>query len=340
MARPAKVIEGVRFENIPFDRLFAGEEPVVLKGLVKDWPIVKAAGKSPKAVMDYLASFYNDKPTITYIGEASIKGRFAYNEDLTGFNFSSERCNVLDVFKLIQQNVGNSEHPYYYMNSIMVDESFPGMRQENDLNFNHPDFDKYPHIAKIWIGSESRASCHSDTPRNIACCVQGDRRFTLFPPNQIQNLYPGPLTPTPGGQTVTMTDIQQPDFDKFPRLKEALDNAVIAEMEPGDALYYPSLWWHEVDALDKFNVMINYWWIDAPRYLGDPLDVLMHAMLTLRDRSPSEKKAWREIFDYYIFGDTDKVRDHLPEHTWGALGPMDQDRARRLIMQVRQSLNR
>ena len=63
-------------------------------------------------------------------------------------------------------------------------------------------------VGKIWIGTESVAKAHYDVPRNIACCVLGHRRFTLFRPEQIVNLYPGPLQLTPGGQVVTMADLK------------------------------------------------------------------------------------------------------------------------------------
>jgi hypothetical protein len=340
MATAVRVIEGVRVDQIPYDELFGGNEPVLMRGLTSDWPLVQAARHSPQRVMDELAAGYNGKPVIVYVGEPAMKGRFAYNDALTGFNYLSERRNLIEVLSLIRAQFDRDERLYYYMNSIVVNEVFATLSEQNTLQFNHPDFEKYPHIGKIWIGTESRASAHFDVPQNIACCVLGRRRFTLFPPDQVRNLYPGPLGLTPGGQVVTMADLQNPDFAKFPRLKQAQAAAVIADLQPGDALYYPSMWWHEVEALDRFNVMMNFWWVDSPRYMGDPMDVLMHAMLGLRDRSDAEKQAWRALFDYYIFGDAELPRAHLPEHSHGALADMNEANARRIRAAVHQSLNR
>jgi hypothetical protein len=175
---------------------------------------------------------------------------------------------------------------------------------------------------------------------NIACCLVGRRRFALFPPEQIENLYPGPLEPTPGGQVVTMTDIDAPDFERFPRLREALAAGEVAELEPGDALFYPAMWWHQVNALEPFNVMINYWWNTSPQYMDTPQNALLHALLCLRDRPEQEKRAWRAMFDYYVFGPADRAGAHLPEAARGSLAPMDEMKARRLRAWLLQRLNR
>jgi Cupin-like domain len=340
MRNQVHILEGLRFDRIPFDELFAGNEPVVMRGLVADWPLVQAAMQSPDLVTELLSANYNGQPVIAYIGEPQMRGRFGYNENLTGFNYRAERHDLREVLELIRAGRTNPQHPYYYMNSIVVDECFPALSRENALRFDHPDFDRYPHVGKIWIGNESVAAAHFDIPRNIACCALGRRRFTLFRPEQIRNLYPGPLDVTPGGQVVTLANLQQPDYARFPRLREALDEAWVVDLEPGDALYYPSLWWHEVEARDPFNVMMNYWWIDSPAYMGNPMDVMMHAMLGLRDRAPADRRGWRALFDYYVFDDSSLPRAHLPEHAHGALGPMDEEIARRLRASVHYSLNR
>jgi hypothetical protein len=174
----------------------------------------------------------------------------------------------------------------------------------------------------------------------VACCLVGRRRFVLFPPAQVANLYPGPLEPTPGGQVVTMTDIDNPDFDRFPGLREALDAAEVAHLEPGDALYYPAMWWHQVDALETFNVMVNYWWNVVPDYVDTPQNTLLHALLSLRDRPEAEKRAWRAMFDYYVFGPADRAAAHLPEAARGNLAPLDERKSRRLRAVLLRRLNR
>ncbi len=340
MYKTARVIEGIQPHNIPFEEIFALNEPVVMKGLVREWPLVKAGLASPEEAMQYLLAEYSGKPATVYVGDPEIEARFGYNDSCTGFNYKAETMSLGDMFDAIKAVFGADRHPYYYVNSLMLDDGFPRLSADNNLCFDNEEFSHSARVAKVWIGTESRAAAHYDIPKNIACCAVGRRRFTLFPPDQVRNLYPGPFNPTPGGQVITMVDLKNPDFETYPRFRQALNEAVVADLEPGDALYYPSMWWHEVEAKDPFNIMINYWWMNSPRYMGNPLDALMHALLELRDRPDTEKEAWRALFDYYIFGSAQDVRAHLPQECHGLLATLDEATARRLRAQLQRSLNR
>jgi len=340
LGNEVRILEGVTPQSIPYDELFSQGKPVILKGLVNDWPLVKAGRQSPDLVMDELQLHDSKRPLLVYQAPPEIQARFGYNESCTGFNFSGNRSSISEVFETIRSQLNQESHDYLYINSLRLDEGFPKLSESHQLAFEHPEFFNNQPVAKIWLGTESVAAAHFDQPKNIACCVVGKRRFTLFPPEQVANLYPGPLSPTPGGQVVTVADLNNPDFERFPRLETALENAYIANLEPGDGLYYPSMWWHEVEAFDRFNAMVNFWWMGAEPYLGSPMDVLLHAMKSLRDRPEKEKSAWRALFDYYIFDDPEKVRAHLPTECHGALAPMDEDQARRLGAMLRNNLNR
>jgi len=340
LAKKVRVIEGVQPDNIPFDELFEANEPVILRGLVSSWSLVKAGKISPDNAMDVLQRHSSGMPVRVFTAPAETNARFFYNDDLTGFNYQSQQSDLSDVFARIRQGVNNPEHPYYYMNSLTLNECFPSLRDDNNLSFKHEVFTNNQPLSKVWVGTESIAAAHYDVPSNLACCVLGNRRFTLFPPEQIHNLYPGPLEPTPGGQVVTMVDLKNPDFDRFPHVRKALDSAVIVDLQPGDAVYYPSMWWHQVEALSPFNIMINFWWLMTPGHMGNPLDVVMHAMMTLRDRPESEKKAWKEIFEYYIFGSAETPREHLPLVTQGALAELSDNSARQLRAYIKNKLNR
>lgn len=334
------MLEGVKPDQIPFDQLFAAEGPIILRGLVSDWSLVKAGEQSPGKAMEILQSHSSKKPVGVYIAPPEAEARFFYNQDCTGFNYQSKYLQLSDIFAQIRETENNPDHSYYYMNSLTLDNCFPGLRADNDLSFDHQAFTNNQPLSKVWVGTESIAAAHYDVPSNLACCVLGARRFTLFPPEQIHNLYPGPLEPTPGGQVITMVDLKNPDFERFPRVRRALEAAVVVDLQPGDAVYYPSMWWHQVEALSPFNIMINFWWLRSPAYMGNPMDIVMHAIMGIRDRPEAEKNAWREVFEYYIFGPADTPREHLPASIQGALGELDDDSIRRLRALVKNKLNR
>lgn len=338
--QPVRILEGVAPEQIPFEELLEANQPTVLKGLVSSWELVQAGKESPEKAMRLLERYSTGKPIGYFAAPPDVKGRFSYNPECTGFNYETRSAPPAEILAQIRANDSEREHPYLYIQSLVLDENFPGLRERNDLKFDHEMFSNNRPLVKIWIGSESIASAHYDVPNNLACCVVGRRRFTLFPPEQIHNLYPGPLDATPGGQVVTMVDLNNPDFERYPRVREALAAAVVADLEPGDAVFYPSMWWHHVEATAPFNVMINYWWLSSPAYMGNPLDVVMHGILGLRDRPEAEKRAWREVFDYYVFGSADKPRAHLPETAHGPLADVDGTSARRLRAFVKSALNR
>jgi hypothetical protein len=139
---------------------------------------------------------------------------------------------------------------------------------------------------------------------------------------------------------VSIVDFDAPDFERFPRFRDALAHARRVELEPGDALYIPSMWWHHVQGLEPFNILVNYWWSSMPAWVPTPMHALHHAMWAIRDRPEREKRAWREVFEYYVFGPADRGREHLPEAAQGALGPFDEVAARRMRAWLIARLNR
>jgi hypothetical protein len=338
--RKIRVIEGLAPDSIPYAELIREETPTILKGVAKDWPLAEAGRATPDAAMTHLLSFYSGRPVVGYTCAPQLNGRYFYNEDGTGLNFERGRVQLEDYLENIRKYFGDPQAPSFYIGSTDADVFFPGLRARNDLILNDSMFTQNPPVVSVWIGNRTTATAHYDMSNNIACCVVGRRRFTLFPPEQIANLYPGPLEPTPGGQVVSMVDFENPDLVRHPRFGDALAAAQVAELEAGDALFYPALWWHHVQALSDFNILINYWWNTSPAYIDTPQTTLLHGLLSLRDRPEQEKRAWKALFDYYVFGPGDQPAAHLPEHMRGDLAPMDETQARRLRAKLLQRLNR
>lgn len=324
----------VRADGIPPEVLNA-TEPVVLRGLVAAWPAVRESAAGPAAGIGYLRCFYRDATVGAWLGPPEIQGRFFYNQDFSGFNFQSQRMRLDAVLSLLEQHLVDAQPPAFYVGSTSVEPCLPGFLAENDVPLGERQA-----LASVWIGNRTRVAAHHDLPDNLACVVAGRRRFTLFPPEEVANLYVGPLDLTPAGQAISLVDFAQPDLQRFPRFATALAHARSAELAPGDAIFIPSMWWHHVEALDAFNVLVNHWWRQSPPHMDTPAHALMLALMSVRDLPAAQRQAWQHLFEHYVFAADANTSAHIPEAARGSLSPLTADAMRQMRARLLRSLNR
>ena len=270
-----------------------------------------------------------------FLGEPNIKGRFFYNSDLSGFNFTQLDTSLQQLSEKLEELSAVNDAPALYMGSTNLDHWLPGLSGENTLPLSLSD-----PLASLWLGNRSTVAAHFDYPANIACCVAGRRQFTLFPPEQIENLYIGPWDLTPAGQPVSLVDIKEPDLAQFPLFAQALEAASVAELAPGDAIYIPSLWWHQVEALSAVNGLVNFWWTQQAAVFGAPMDAFSHALLSLKQLPSAQRAAWRALFDYYVFSEDASDRSYWPNRRKDRTSDMGDALARKLRAELTNNLRR
>jgi hypothetical protein len=317
--------------------LLQGAQPLVLRGLVSAWPAVRAAD-APGGIIDYLRPRDVGAMVQAWFAPAQAEGRFFYTDDLTGFNFAREPLRLAAFLDLLQRHRDEPHAPAIYTGAAAVEALMPAFRADNDLA--PALLEALQPLASAWLGNRTCIAAHQDVPDNLACVVAGRRRFTLLPPDQVRNLYVGPLEHTPAGQPISLVDLRRPDLARFPRFAQALPHLQVAELGPGDAIFIPSLWWHHVESLEPMNLLVNYWWRRTPLHMDSPVGALLHAIMTVRDLPPEQRAAWRSLFDHYVFDADEQTAAHIPPAARDVLAPMDERTARGLRARLIRRLNR
>ncbi|WP_088330077.1 cupin-like domain-containing protein [Lacimicrobium sp. SS2-24] len=308
--------------------LSVSEQPVYIQGAFEHWPAVKAGKHSGQALVDYLNRFDQGQPVTAYQYQSGGDGRIFYNEDVSGFNFEPRQMSFQDFASQLL-NYSDGSDGGLYLGSTLLDKWFSGFTQANPIDVSTP-WQHITPLVSLWMGNPSRVAAHFDFPDNLAVCVSGRRQVTLFPPEQLENLYIGPLDFNPGGQPISMVDLKHPDFTRFPKFRTALEHAVTTELEPGDAIFIPSMWWHAIDGKEQVNTLVNYWWRNTPSYLGAPINVLLHAIMSLKELPKRQREGWQNLLNHYVFEHEQQDSEHLPA---GRLGPhtrIDAEGAQRL----------
>lgn len=316
--------------------LLSSETPLLFKGACSHWPIVQKAIQSNEAAAQHLLSHYTGEPINAFYGEPEINGRVFYNQNMDGFNVNAHQIPLQLVIEKLLSCQNDAKAPTVYMGSTNTARWFPTLENEHDFTLANAS-----PLTSVWLGNQSKIAAHFDFPTNLACNLAGKRRFLLFPPEQIENLYVGPLEFAPGGQAISLVDFENPDFNQFPKFAEALEHALIAELSPGDILLLPSMWWHQVEAKTGFNLLLTHWWRDTSAFYGRPDNALELAILSLRSLPKAQRKAWQALFNYYVFNDELDSLEHIPEHAKAALTlPLPEQQALKLRASLLNKLKR
>lgn len=318
---PAPIRELTARDEAGLKEMVASGRPAVVRGLAGEWPAVAAGRRSPSAAVQYLKRFDNGLAVDAIMTPPEALGRIFYSAGMSGFNFLRNRLPLAAVAEQALRYASFEHAPAVAAQSALISACLPGFTAENRLGFLGDAIEP-----RIWLGTAITTPTHLDEWNNIGCIVSGRRRFTLFPPEQIVNLYIGPLDYAPTGAPMSLVQLHEPDFARFPRFRAALAAAQTGLLEPGDAIFIPPLWWHHVESLERFNILVNYWWGAAPAATmatDSGFDALIHAILSLRGLPQPTRDAWRALLDHFVFADPQAAVGHIPPPRHGVLGQPD-----------------
>ncbi|MBN8503674.1 MAG: cupin-like domain-containing protein [Burkholderiales bacterium] len=335
--RAIRTIE--RINKSEFEESVAsGYEPVVVRQVVKEWPLVQQGLRGLEPALEYLQRFDQGQRVDGVLARPGPHRAFGYREGLSGFNFVHEKRTLPELFEQLWRYSQFPEPPCLAVQSALVSHVLSGLERENPCPLLSESVSP-----RIWIGNRASVPAHFDDSHNLACVAAGRRRFTLLPPACAPLLYLGPPDHAPTGAPVTVIpNLHAASAADFPLLAQALEQAQVADLEPGDAIYIPPLWFHQVEALaPQLNILMNYWWRPQPaagRSDDLHLAAMRLAMLAFRHLPDGEREGWRALLDHYVFGARADALDHIPEAQRHLFGTISADRDAALRKELRDRL--
>ena len=212
-------------------------EPVVLRGLVADWPLVAAGAE---ALPGLLRAGANDVPSETWFAEPGRRGRFGFAADFGGYDHDRRMATIAQTARPHRAAAGGDGalcdvrgRAAGWRGTCPAFARRIGCRLLDDKGM----------LVSLWLGTATRTAAHFDFPDNLACVIAGRRRFTLFPAEQAANLYIGPLDVTLAGQPSSLADVEEPGPRAISEARGGVGGGADRGAGAGGrALRPPSLW--------------------------------------------------------------------------------------------------
>ncbi|XP_067672862.1 hypoxia-inducible factor 1-alpha inhibitor-like [Haliotis asinina] len=247
------------------EKLIANEQPVILT----DTNLVKSALHWN---LDYLGSNIGEG---TYTVYSSSSHKFLYFDEkkisyVPGFVPPTKHMDLtFDEFVGKVKSSSSSRERYYLQQAL--NDSVDQQIVMDFMGFNWKWITEQQRKHKwgpltsnlLLIGMDGVITpAHYDEQQNFFAQIQGYKRFLLFEPSQFECLYPYPIYHPHDRQS--QVDFDNPDFKRFPKFKDVKGHEAV--VGPGDVLYLPVYWWHQVESVPNrgVTVSVNFWYKSGP----------------------------------------------------------------------------
>lgn len=246
-------------DRATFRERFQGQRPLIVPGAALDSPMLarwdlpylaQTAGSARVTVAAYLQDrrdFDSAEPREMSLAEF-LGGLGQPAPDEVRYLFNDPSCVFARNEALTRLHIGYAAAPNAGLAPLAADFRLP--------SFVAPD--EYV-LAVLNFGSRDNAtSLHYDNGGEAKALVQvrGRKRIILFPPEAAPALRPHTLFRRPGmpSGSKAMVDIHAPADDSA---RADVPAGWVAELEPGDVIYWPPLWFHDVENLDDVTLAVG-----------------------------------------------------------------------------------
>lgn len=232
-----------RVENPTVERFVADfllpQKPAVFTGTFDRWPALA------RWDFDFLRQA---------VGSKRLRVEAVSGGDKPGYFGRSSLPQEIELGEYVARVVAAKDVPRLYMGGISV----PGQLPEIAADLALPPYvqgGEKP-VPYLWLGARGTTTqLHYDINNNFHALFRGRKRFILYAPDQSGCLYPTSLLSP--RRHFSRVWLEAPDLERFPKFRGA--RGCQATLGPGDLLFLPSLWWHEVRTLEP-SIAVNYWW--------------------------------------------------------------------------------
>lgn len=258
-AKPVRRIPRISAQEL---LTYAFDEPVVLTGCMEDWKLYRAlrASSTYEQKLAVLGSLVGESPVTFHRLPREHKGQFHFqpgNLSHLTFGQKTKQANVpFDVFaSQALRSLNGAAEDYVYMQAHYIAPKTPLFEAlgPNVLSFLGED---QVH-ATLWVGSNGQVvNLHYDDFLTFICMADGVKRVTMFSPDLLANIYQAPFDRMIECAQVSLVRLLEMDLKRYPLLEQALPQAQMVELQPGEVLLIPPMWWHHVESFG-LNVMVN-----------------------------------------------------------------------------------
>lgn len=205
-------------------RYVALQTPVLITDLASQWPAL--ATWTP----EHLSERYGDRLVRVYDASFSDPGSnyMGSIDTMTFADFIRQTLGEGRDLRMFLYNLGRQ------IPELLDDVVFPSLGMRFSRRFVYTFFG--------CKGATTPLHYDIDMGNVLHTAIHGRRRIRLFAPDQSRALYRHPFT------VRSYTDLDQPDFERFPHLAKARGFEV--ELQQGQTLFMPSGYWHEFHYLE------------------------------------------------------------------------------------------